>query len=94
MSTLSLKIKNETGLHARPATLLAKTAQEYSCDIVVHHAGKSANAKSLISILALGVSCGEEISVDAEGAQAEDALKAIRELVESDFEVAKFTVSD
>ncbi|EIA23982.1 Putative phosphoryl transfer system HPr Phosphotransferase system, partial [Candidatus Arthromitus sp. SFB-2] len=54
MESIKVKISNNTGLHARPATLLVKKASSFACDVSVEANGKKVNAKSLIGILSLG----------------------------------------
>ncbi|MDY7226648.1 phosphoenolpyruvate--protein phosphotransferase [Hyalangium rubrum] len=65
------------GLHARPATELVETAKRFTSNIAVRRGDKSANAKSLISLLGLGASGGTELTVLAEGPDAGAALSAI-----------------
>ena len=55
MKEQELTIHNPTGLHARPAKVFVNTAKQYKSDIRVQHGAKKANAKSLISMLTLGV---------------------------------------
>ena len=56
MVTKEVIVKNSTGLHARPATLLVKKASAFKSDISLEYNGKKANVKSLIGVLSLGVS--------------------------------------
>ena len=85
MPIISLTVNNKVGLHARPAALFVKTASGFISDIKVVNNEKTANAKSILSILTLGVYQGTKIQVQAEGEDANEALKAIRNLVESNF---------
>jgi phosphocarrier protein len=78
-------INHEVGLHARPASLFVQAAEKYSCEITVTHGDLTANAKSILSVLTLGVSQGAEITINAEGDDAEEALAALVELVNSNF---------
>ena len=64
-------------LHARPASQLAKAAAAYACDITIHARGKQANAKSVLSLMTLGVGAGTDVAVRAEGPDDEAALDAI-----------------
>ncbi len=82
-----MTINHEAGLHARPATLFVKTAGKFEADIRVSYEGTEVNAKSSLQVLTLGAEQGAEITVRAEGEDAEEALEALTELVESDFEV-------
>ncbi|WP_017414477.1 HPr family phosphocarrier protein [Clostridium tunisiense] len=83
MVSKEMEIKNTQGLHARPATLLVQKATRFKCDIKIEHKGKSANAKSLIGILSLGISKGANIILSTKGSDENAALKEIVELIES-----------
>jgi phosphocarrier protein HPr len=72
-------IKNETGLHARPASLFVKKASEYKSDIKVFANDKEVNAKSIMSIMSLGATKGTKVIIRAKG---EDEEKAVDELIE------------
>lgn len=77
------------GLHARPASVFVQTASEFQADVEVAKAGveEFANAKSSISVLSLGVEQGEEIVLRANGADADEAVKSLVELVEDNFDL-------
>ncbi|MCA9958031.1 MAG: phosphoenolpyruvate--protein phosphotransferase [Anaerolineales bacterium] len=77
MKELTITIQNPTGLHARPAKVFVNTAKQYQSDIRVHHGAKKANAKSLISMLTLGVEAGTEIRIVVDGADEEVAMMAL-----------------
>lgn len=71
-------IHNSHGLHARPSAMLVNIAKQFKADIqVTNQAGKSTNAKSLMKLMSLGVSCDELLTFAAQGADAELALAAI-----------------
>ena len=74
----------ETGIHARPATLLVQTASKYSSDIQLEYKGKSVNLKSIMGVLSLGVGQGADVTISAEGADADDAIAAISETMEKE----------
>ncbi|WP_142847921.1 phosphoenolpyruvate--protein phosphotransferase [Telmatospirillum sp. J64-1] len=74
---ITLAAPSPHGLHARPATLLAETAKRFQSEITLSHDGKTANAKSLVSLLRLGAGGGAQLVVAADGPDAEAALKAI-----------------
>jgi phosphocarrier protein FPr len=67
------------GLHARPSTLLVETAKRFEAEVAVRYGEKTANAKSLVSLLRLGASGGAELTVSADGPDAARALEAIAE---------------
>jgi phosphotransferase system HPr (HPr) family protein len=78
-------IQHLAGLHARPAALFVQTAKRYQSDIVVSHGARSANAKSILSVLALGAGQGAEITLQAKSQEADAALEALQMLIASNF---------
>ncbi len=78
-------IKNESGLHARPAGLLVKKASEFKSDIEIEFNGKKINGKSIMGIMSLGLDKNSEIKIIANGDDAEGAVNALAELIESGF---------
>ncbi|MDO6355479.1 MULTISPECIES: HPr family phosphocarrier protein [unclassified Caloramator] len=76
-------IKNPTGLHARPASLLVKEANKFKSEIMINKNGKDVNAKSILSVLSLGVSNGDEIIIKANGEDEKEAMDAIINLIET-----------
>jgi phosphocarrier protein HPr len=85
MKTIDITVKHQVGLHARPASLFVKTSQRFDSNITVTHNDKTVNAKSILSVLGLGVTKNANISICADGADADDALKSLKELVENNF---------
>jgi phosphotransferase system HPr (HPr) family protein len=86
---VSVVIKDKTGFHTRTAAAFAKRAAGYSASIsVTYRDKKAANGKSMLSLMALGVRNGEAISISAEGSDAPQALAALAELVEKDFQTS------
>lgn len=76
MKTFDYVITDEVGIHARPATLLAKKAKEMSATItLVNKDGKSVEAKKLMAVMGLGIKKGETVTVNVEG-ENEDAVAA------------------
>ena len=74
MKQIELVIQNRTGLHARPAKVLVNLAKKFKSDISLQHAGKRANAKSMVSVLTLGAVSGSGITVQANGVDEEKAI--------------------
>ena len=70
-------IENETGLHARPATEISKTAMKYSCDINLFVNGKKINAKSPLMIMAAGIKSKTELEILCDGKDEEKALEEL-----------------
>lgn len=77
MKNFSYVVKDELGLHARPAGLLAKEAKNYKSKIMIEKDGKSAEASRLIAIMGLGVKCGNTINVTVEGEDEATAAPAL-----------------
>lgn len=70
-------IANEQGLHARPATTLVSKANQFKSQITLNYEGRSADMKSIMGVLSLGVTRGELIEVVIEGSDEADAMEAI-----------------
>lgn len=76
------KIKNELGLHARAAALFVKSANKFSSDIFVAKNDMKVNAKSIMGIMALGVSKSANITIITDGIDEEEAMKELENLIE------------
>jgi phosphotransferase system HPr (HPr) family protein len=88
MEKIRLTVNHSVGLHARPAAQFVKAASGFQADISVANTtegGDPVDAKSILSVLTLGVQQGYEIEITADGLDATEALKALTELVESNF---------
>jgi Phosphotransferase System HPr (HPr) Family len=88
MAKIELTIINKSGLHARPAAKFVQTAASYPCEIFVRNVtdnGKAVNAKSILSVLTLGVNQNCVIELEANGEKADEALAAIKALSETGF---------
>ncbi|MDO5381595.1 MAG: HPr family phosphocarrier protein [Eubacteriales bacterium] len=80
MVSENILISSQLGIHLRPAGAMSDAAIKYNSHITFEYGdGKTANAKSVISILASGVKCGEEIKLIADGEDEQEALKAVSE---------------
>ena len=75
-------IKDEIGIHARPAGMLAKTAKGFDSVVTVEKDGKSAAATKLMALMGLGVKCGDKVTVSAEGADEQQAAEAMKKFFE------------
>jgi phosphocarrier protein HPr len=82
---VTLTLLNEVGLHARPASQFVQTATRFLSAITVSCQSRRANAKSILQVLSLGAAGGADISIQAEGADAEQAIEALGQLVTSRF---------
>ena len=88
MQRITLQVVNEVGLHARPASEFVKLAGQFKADLRVRNITSNSDlvdAKSIISILTLGVEKGHEIELMGDGEDEAEALQALQALVESDF---------
>jgi phosphocarrier protein len=81
-----VEIKNSLGLHARPASLFVQLASSFISEIKVEKDGESVNGKSLMGLLLLAAGYGTQIKITAIGNDAEKALQAIIELINSKFQ--------
>lgn len=80
-ASATVELVNESGLHARPAAEFVKTAAKYDAAVRVN----GVDAKSLLAIMALALSKGTTVTIEATGADAQDAVDALVELVRSGF---------
>ena len=78
-------ISNPQGLHARPAELLVRLAMQFESDVEVIRDGQCVDAKSILHVLTLGAGQGTEITLQAQGADAQEAVEALVRLIESEF---------
>lgn len=67
----------DSGIHARPATLLVQAASKFNSDIHLEYNGKKVNLKSIMGVMSLGVPKGAQIKISAEGADAAEAMAAL-----------------
>jgi phosphocarrier protein len=81
----NVKILNETGLHARPASLLVKAATPFSSEITIEFKDNVFIAKSIMSILSAGLQKGDEIKIVAKGSDEKEAVEALVALINSKF---------
>lgn len=81
------EIKNPTGLHIRPASLLCEEAMNHRSHITFFYGGNNseANCKSMLSILGACVRSGDSIELCCDGEDEEEAMKRIGELIETGF---------
>lgn len=83
MKHLPYTIKDDLGIHARPAGLLVKTAKNFNSEITIAKDGKSVNALKLMALMGLGVKCGDTITVTVSGEDEESAASAMEEFFKS-----------
>ena len=82
MKKFEYVIKDEIGIHARPAGMLAKEAKKYESKIVIRKDGKAAEATKLMAVMGLAVKCGNTVEVEVEGADEDAAFEAVKNFFE------------
>lgn len=83
---VDIAIRGKAGLHARPATVLANLAKEFQSEIRIRYGNQTANVKSLVSLLKLGVEGGQTIRLMAQGSDADEALETLQTAIASGLE--------
>lgn len=82
MKEFSYTIKDELGIHARPAGMLAKTAKSLNSAVTVSVGSKSASASRLMALMGLGIKCGDTIVITIDGGNEDEAERVIRQFLE------------
>ena len=85
MPQANVTISNKLGLHARASAKLTKLAGSFPCDVWMSKAERRINGKSIMGLMMLAAGHGSKILVVTEGQQAEEAMVAVEELVNSGF---------
>lgn len=83
--TKRLTVKNEMGIHTRPATTIVKLLQRVKSEVTFQHKGEVVNAKSILSLLMLAARYKARITVTIEGEDAEEAMTNLRAAFENKF---------
>lgn len=79
MEKRDFTITAETGIHARPATILVQAASKFASDVTLSYEGKSVNLKSIMGVMSLGVGQNADVTITAEGDDEAKAIEAIAE---------------
>lgn len=85
MFSRTVNIRNETGVHARPAAVFVKMANRYPCDVFVEKDGQRINGKSIMGLMMLALTKDSRIAIIAEGEKEAEAVEALCRLVENNF---------
>lgn len=85
MITKTLIIENKMGLHARPASMFVEHASQYDSDIMIGKDGIDVNGKSIMGILMLAAECGDEVTLQVDGSDEEEAMEAFVGLLKGKF---------
>lgn len=84
--TKELTVVNKLGIHARPAAMFVKTANQFTCEVFVEKDGETINGKSIMGLMMLAAGPGSKLQVHANGADAPAALAAIEALLKRKFD--------
>lgn len=85
MKEATLTIENKTGIHARPASVFVQTATKFKSKVQLKAKGKTADAKSILMLMSLGLAKGTEVTIVADGPDEDEAIQALSGLIESKF---------
>lgn len=77
-------VKLRTGLLARPAALFVQEANRFTCDVYVEKDDKSVNAKSIMGIMSLAIAHGQEVTIKADGHDAENAVARLVDMISAE----------
>ncbi len=83
--TRTFVLSNKLGLHARPASIMAKTAKLYSAKVTVDKDGTQADARSILSLLTLAAGQGSQLTLMVEGDDAAEAMNALEKIITNRF---------
>ncbi len=83
--TRDFKVANKLGIHARPAALFVKVANQFEADVFVEKDGERINGKSIMGLMMLAAGPGSILKVEASGPDAEAALDKLEALVANNF---------
>ena len=76
---------NRLGLHARPAAMFVKTANQFNCEVFVEKDGETVNGKSIMGLMMLAAGQGSKLHIRCEGPDADKAIKELEELIKARF---------
>ncbi|MCI5872224.1 MAG: HPr family phosphocarrier protein [Clostridiales bacterium] len=82
MKTFDYVVKDELGIHARPAGLLVKEVKNYKSKVLLKKDDTEIDATRLMAIMALGVKCGTKVTLTIEGEDEEEACQALQQFFE------------
>ncbi len=82
MKSFSYTVKDEIGLHARPAGVLSQKAKEFESEIIIKKGAKEVNATRLMMLMSMGIKSGDTVEVSASGSDEERAIETIKKFFE------------
>jgi len=81
-----IEIINKLGLHARAASKLVKLASDFECELNIEKDDQSVSCKSIMGVMMLAAGCGSLVTLHANGNDAEQAIKALIDLIDRRFD--------
>lgn len=81
-----LTVKNRAGIHARPAAIIAQTANKFQCEVEITYDDATVNAKSIMGVIAMGAGYNTQLTLQCTGSDESEAASVIEELFNSRFE--------
>ncbi len=81
MKSISVKVIDPVGLHARPATVAVNAASKFKSDVKVAYKSRTVNMKSIMGVMSLGIPTQSEITVSCEGEDEDVAIQTIEEVL-------------
>lgn len=82
MKKFEYVIKDEVGIHARPAGMLVKEVKKYESNVTLGKDGKKVDAGKLMAVMGLGVKCGQKVEVEVSGSDEDAAFEAMKAFFE------------
>jgi phosphocarrier protein HPr len=86
MTTATATVKNELGVHARPAALFVQLASRFASEIFLAKSGVEVNGKSIMGVMMLAAERGATLEIRAQGSDEERAVNELAALVEGGFQ--------
>jgi phosphocarrier protein HPr len=84
MTEKTFTITADSGVHARPATVLVQAAGQYNSEINLEYNGRSVNLKSIMGVMSLGIPSGAQIKISANGDDADQAVAGLSETIKKE----------
>ncbi|MDQ0226897.1 phosphocarrier protein HPr [Metabacillus niabensis] len=84
MAEKTFTVTAETGIHARPATVLVQAASKFDADVNLEYNGKTVNLKSIMGVMSLGIPQGAQIKIISAGSDADEAIAGITETLKNE----------
>ncbi len=90
MAKQTVTVKNRDGIHCRPSSLILLSAQKFpDCSFRIVSDNGESNLKSILSLISLGLKCGEQVELEVEGGDADTACETLAGLFEYEFDFPK-----